>query len=86
MALNIKNPETHALAAELAQRLGVSLTEAVTLSLRVQLAKTPEAEAAAAGRAEQMAAIARRMAARIGAAGLPDPDELLYDARGLPKP
>jgi hypothetical protein len=50
------------------------------------LAKTPEAEAARAGRAEQMAAIARRMAARIGAAGLPDPDELLYDARGLPKP
>ena len=86
MALNIKNPETHALAAELAQRLGVSLTEAVTLSLRVQLAKTPEAEAAGAGRAEQMAAIARRMAARIRAAGLPDPDDLLYDARGLPKP
>ncbi len=84
MALNIKNPETHALAAELAQRLGVSLTEAVTLSLRAQLAKVPEA--AEAGRAEEMAAIARRMAARIGAAGLPDPGDLLYDARGLPKP
>jgi len=84
MALNIKNPETHALAAELAQRLGVSLTEAVTLSLRAQLAKRPEA--VEAGRAGEMAAIARRMAARIGAAGLPDPDDLLYDARGLPKP
>ncbi len=83
MALNIKNPETHALAAELARRLGVSLTQAVTLSLRAQLARVPEA--AAAGRAEEMAAIARRMAARIGAAGLPDPDDLLYDARGLPK-
>lgn len=83
MALNIKNPETHALAAELAHRLGVSLTEAVTLSLRAQLAKVPGA--AEAGRAEEMAAIARRMAARIGAAGLPDPDDLLYDARGLPK-
>ena len=86
MALNIKNPETQALAAELAGRLGVSLTQAVTLSLRAQLARAPEAEAAEASRAEQMAAIARRMAARIGAAGLPDPDDLLYDARGLPKP
>jgi antitoxin VapB len=86
MALNIKNPETHALAAELARRLGVSLTQAVTLSLRAQLSTAPEAEAAEASRAEQMAAIARRMAARIGAAGLPDPDDLLDDARGLPKP
>lgn len=86
MALNIKNPETHALAAELARRLGVSLTQAVTLSLRAQLSRAPEAEAAEASRAEQMAAIARRMAARIGAAGLPDPDDLLDDARGLPKP
>ena len=86
MALNIKNPETQALAAELARRLGVSLTQAVTLSLRAQLARAPEAEAAEASRAEQMAAIARRMAARIGAAGLPDPDDLLDDARGLPKP
>jgi hypothetical protein len=86
MALNIKNPETHALAAELARRLGVSLTQAVTLSLRAQLSTAPEAEAAEASRAEQMAAIARRMAARIGAAGLPDPDDLLDDARRLPKP
>jgi hypothetical protein len=84
MAPNIKNPETHALAAELARRLGVTLTQAVTLSLKAQLAKAPGAEEAR--RAEEMTAIAQRMAARIGAAGLPDPDDFLYDARGLPKP
>jgi antitoxin VapB len=83
MVLSIKNPETHALATELAHRLGVSLTQAVTLSLHAQLVKVPGAEEA--GRAEKMAAIARRLAARIGAAGLPDPDDLLFDARGLPK-
>jgi hypothetical protein len=56
----------------------------VTLSLKAQLAKAPGAEEAR--RAEEMTAIAQRMAARIGAAGLPDPDDFLYDARGLPKP
>jgi hypothetical protein len=86
MALNIKNPETCALAAQLAQRLGVSLTHAITLSLRAQLANAPEGQADAARRAQEMAATARRMAARIGPAGLPDPDDLLYDERGLPKP
>lgn len=85
MALNIKNRETHALAAELAQRLGVSLTEAVTLSLRAELAKAPEADAAKAARMAEMTAIARRMAARIGPDGLADPDDLLYDERGLPR-
>lgn len=85
MSLNIKNPDTHALASTLAERLGVSMTEAVTLALREKLSQTPEAAAAQRARADAMRAIARRMAARLGADGLPDPAELLYDDAGLPK-
>ena len=40
--LNIKNPETHRLAKELAERRGESLTTAVTVALREQLAREPE--------------------------------------------
>ena len=40
--LNIKNPETHRLARELATRRGESLTTAVTVALREQLAREPE--------------------------------------------
>ncbi len=39
--LNIKNPETHRLAKELAHRRGESLTTAVTVALREQLAREP---------------------------------------------
>ena len=39
--LNIKNPETHRLARELATRRGESLTTAVTVALREQLAREP---------------------------------------------
>lgn len=40
--LNIKNPETHRLAKELASRRGESLTGVVTYALREQLAREPE--------------------------------------------
>ena len=39
--LNIKNPETHRLAKELARRRGESLTGVVTYALREQLAREP---------------------------------------------
>ena len=39
--LNIKNPETHRLAKELAARRGESLTGVVTYALREQLAREP---------------------------------------------
>jgi len=37
MSLNIKNPETHRLARELARRTGQTVTAAVTHALREQL-------------------------------------------------
>jgi hypothetical protein len=38
MALNLKNPETHRLAQELAEATGTTLTDAVTEALRQRLA------------------------------------------------
>lgn len=48
-ALNIKDDEVHALAAELARRTGVSLTEAVKRALQQQLQRNaPQARQQAA--------------------------------------
>ncbi len=44
MSLNIKNPEAHRLAQEVADVTGESLTEAVTLALRDRLATVRRAE------------------------------------------
>jgi len=84
MSLNIKNPETHALAAELAQRLDVSMTEAVTLALQDKLAATSR-EAEVARKLEILQRTAAAVTALIGPEGLPDHAELLYDDLGIPK-
>jgi antitoxin VapB len=84
MGLNIKNPETHRLAEELAKRTGESLTGAVTTALRERLDRV---------RREQGDHLADRLLA-IGkdcAGRLKEPfrsaehGELLYDERGLPR-
>jgi len=84
MSLNIKNPETHALAVELAQRLGSTLTDAVTIALRDRLARERR-DAIIAERRETLTRSARKISIMIGPEGLTDHDALLYDARGLPK-
>ncbi|MFN0025543.1 MAG: type II toxin-antitoxin system VapB family antitoxin [Parvularculaceae bacterium] len=84
MSLNIKNPETHALAVELAQKLGSTLTEAVTVALKDRLARERR-ETQIAERKAQLTRSSRRIADMIGPGGLPDHDALLYDDRGLPK-
>lgn len=84
MALNIKNPEAHRLAQELADATGASLTEAVTEAIRLRLAEVRPAlggDLLDAGVAEIQAFVA----------SLPDRDhrsaeEILgYDAFGLPR-
>ena len=84
MSLNIKNPEAHALAQKLADQLGMSMTEAVTIALRDKLASA-QREAEVARRKERILRMAKKMAAMIGPESLPDHAELLYDERGLPK-
>jgi antitoxin VapB len=84
MGLNIKNPETHRLAGELAKRTGESMTEAVTTAVRERLDRV---------RREQEVSLADRLM-EIGqdcAKRLKEPfrstdhGDLLYDERGLPR-
>jgi hypothetical protein len=84
MGLNIKNPETHALAATLARQLDISMTEAVTLALRDKLAATSR-EAEAARKLETLRRTAAAFTAMVGPEGLPDHAALLYDDLGMPK-
>jgi antitoxin VapB len=82
MHLNIKNDEAHKLATELAELTGESLTSAVTLALREQLARERRRR-----RTDRIAARLMTIGGRFAA--LPDtgrtPDEILgYDDQGLP--
>lgn len=85
MSLNIKNPEAHKLAAELARRTGVSLTQAVTEALREKLAVL-QTEASKEARIAAIMEIADRCASRLSPEAMAfDIDAELYDELGLPK-
>lgn len=85
MSLNIKNPETHKLAAELAQRTGVSMTEAVTEALREKLAAL-QAETSKEARIARIMEIAGQCASRLSLKiRALDHGELLYDDKRLPQ-
>lgn len=89
-ALNIKNEETYALARELADQTGESLTEAVTAAVRERLARLRLRDGlddAARARLAQGRKIAHNIASRWAPY---DPDEdptaFLYEEEtGLPK-
>lgn len=84
MSLNLKNPEAHRLARELADVTGETLTAAVTEALRERLAR--ERTARAGGVVARALAIGRDCAARLRepyATG--DPADLLHDDLGLPR-
>lgn len=86
MALNLKDPEAHRLARELAEATGKSMTEAVTEAIRLRLAQLREATAEDEAWLQDLQALAADIAAE-----LPEPyrsadiDTLLYDERGLPR-
>ncbi len=85
MSLNIKNPEAHKLATELAQLIGVSLTEAVTQALREKLERVKKREPDPK-LLEDMTRIAHDVASRLSPeVKALDVDELLYDELGMPK-
>jgi len=82
MALNIKNPETHRLVEELARRTGENMTEAVTIAVRERLQRVRHAQRGS--RAERLMRIAKDCAAHLKQPYKSiDPDELLYDDKGL---
>jgi len=84
MSLNIKNEEAHALARQVASLTGESMTTAVTESLRERLDRLQKGSRK--GMAARLMAIGADCAAR-----LPEefrsmnPDDLLFDEKGLPK-
>ena len=85
MGLNIKNEETCALARELAELTGETMTGAISAALRERLEREKKQRDVEA-RIEKMLAIGERCAARLK----PGPSsteigDFLYDERGLPK-
>jgi antitoxin VapB len=83
MGLNIKSPQAHELAAELARLTGESMTKAVTEAIRERLERERRKRdedklfAELMEIAEQCAAYPRRDDRSL--------EELLYDERGLPR-
>jgi antitoxin VapB len=84
MALNIRSPETEALAAELARLTGETKTEAVTKAVRDRLERVKR------GRhrrslADELDTIGKQCAA-LPVLDPREPDEILgYDEHGLPR-
>lgn len=84
MALNIRNPETERLAAELARQTGETKTEAVTKALRDRLARLRR-ERSKRRLADELEAIARHCAS-LPVLDARTPNDILgYDERGLPR-
>lgn len=84
MPLNIKNEATHALARELADATGESLTEAVTVAVRERLERLRLRAGLDDARVEAALVIARDIRERIDL-GDDDPTAFLYDEDGLPR-
>ncbi len=82
MGINIKNPETTRLIRELAELTGQGQTEAVTEAVKARIEQIRRVKGY--GRYEKIMALARETGPLLK--GMPDHDELLYDAEtGLPK-
>jgi antitoxin VapB len=83
MSLNIKNPETHQLARELAELTGESMSTAVTIAVRERRDRVLIDRSG--GLVEQMLEIGRDCARRLPeSARSIDHGDLLYDEHGLP--
>jgi antitoxin VapB len=83
MSLNVKNPEAHRLARELAELTGESMSAAVTIAVRERRDRVLADRSGSA--AERMLEIGRDCAGRLPEhVRTLDHGELLYDNSGLP--
>jgi antitoxin VapB len=82
ISLNIKDPEAHRLAQQIARATGETMTRVVTEALRERLIRL-ERRSARAG-VEELLAIAARAASHVKRPYV-DHAELLYDEHGLPR-
>ena len=81
MGLNIKNEETHRLAAQLAALTGETMTQAVTVAIRERIERVQRQR-----NVPEILARAREIIRKSGGAQpYTDHAELLYDEHGLPK-
>lgn len=86
MSMNIKSPEAHALARQLAAVTGESVTAAVTTAVRERLERvTAMSDDLVAGRRQKISQLAAEIRANAGPDAWPDHGDLLYDAKGLPR-
>jgi antitoxin VapB len=83
MSLNIKDPEAHKLAQQLARETGESMTTAVIRAIRERLEAVRRRRKRDATHAA-LTAIAKRGAA-LQKGPYVDHADLLYDEKGLPK-
>lgn len=88
MGMNIKDPQVHAMARELASRRGTSVTDAVRQALTSELRRTPDHQSAAARQARLQALVELqercRKLPRSDSRDLRDIENELYDGNGLP--
>lgn len=83
MSLNIKAPEAHKLAQQLAKETGASMTSVVTEALREKLGRVRRAKRSKVT-AQELKAIAKRFRGHLKGP-VEDHGTFLYDERGLPK-
>ena len=84
MSMNIKSPEAHRLARELASLTGESVTGAVTAALRERLERVRRERGASL--ADRLVAIGKEAAPRLREPyRSAEHGDLLYDERGLPR-
>jgi antitoxin VapB len=84
MSLNIKDPEIHQLAKELADLTGENMTQAVGTAVRDRLERVRGERKKKRMSVKDMMALGKRVRSRIKGP-LVDHGDLLYDERGLPK-
>jgi hypothetical protein len=85
MSLNIKDRETHDLAAALAKRKGQSMTRVIRDALRSELERS-DREVAVASLAADLLKIGKECAEALGPEGRTIVlEDLLYDENGMPK-
>jgi antitoxin VapB len=82
MSLNIKDPEAHRLAQQIARATGETMTRVVTEALRERLSRLERRSARAS--VEELLAIAERAASHVKQPHI-DHADLLYDEHGLPR-
>jgi antitoxin VapB len=85
MSMNIKSPEAHELATELARLRGVTVTKAVTDALQRYLEQERKRRSRN-GLAAELVRIGKRCAAHVTVPTLSsDHGHMLYDEHGLPR-